>query len=309
MKDYVAQVCTTEADFLGESCRWDEVRQELMWVDQIAGPGYLYRATVDGPKVEVLRRYDLPGSPSAFAPLVGRDDQWIVAMDMALWTMDLEGHLEKLVDLEAPSGEPVHLNDGAADPWGRFWVGSMAYDSAPGRASLYLYDSRRGVSVELDGLTISNGLAWSPRGDTMYFVDSGPGTIFAYDVDAAGSIDRPRVFAQFDVAREGTPDGICGGADGSLWVAVWGGYEVRQYSAAGEFIARVSVETAQPASCALGGPRGSTLYITTARDELSVEQLAREPLAGRLFCAEVAVGGVDLCRFDGSGAQIGGRHG
>ncbi len=305
MKDYVAQVCTTGADFLGESCRWDERRQELMWVDQIAGPGHLYRATADGASVVVVRRYDLPGSPSAFAPFVGREDEWIVAMDMALWSMDLEGRLEKVVEFEGPSGEPVHLNDGSADPWGRFWVGSMAYDAAPGRASLYRYDPRRGVSVELDGLTISNGLAWSPGLDTMYFVDSGPGTIFAYDVDDTGAISRPRVFAQFDVPREGTPDGICVDADGALWVAVWGGYEVRQYSPEGEYVARVAVETAQPASCALGGPRGTTLYITTARDELSDEQLAREPLAGRLFCAEVQVAGLGLCHFDETGGHRG----
>ena len=300
MREYVAQACTTGADFLGESCRWDETRQELMWVDQLAGPGHLYRARADGARVDVQRRYDLPGSISAFAPLRGHRDRWIVAMDMALWTMDIEGALEPLVALERPAGDPVHLNDGAADPWGRFWVGSMANDAAAGRASLYRYDPRRGATTVMDGLTISNGLGWSPSLDTMYFVDSGPGTIFAFDVDDEGEISKQRVFAQFDVPVEGTPDGLCVDVEGALWVAVWGGYEVRRYSPEGDVIARVRVDTAQPSSCALGGANGTTLYITTARDELSEEQLAREELAGRLFCAEVGVQGLSMCHFDES---------
>ena len=297
MIHYESTLCTTGTEYLGESARWDERRGELMWVDQLAGPGFLYRARARGAEVEVVQRYELPGSGSAFAPVRGRDGVWLVAMDMALWTMDVTGDLTLVRRLEAPEGDPVHLNDGAADPWGRFWVGSMADDAAPGRASLYRIHAGE-VSTVLEGLTISNGLGWSPDRRTMYVADSGPGTITAFDLDADGEMTGSRIFADFDVDREGTPDGLCVDVEGGVWVAVWGGYEVRHYAPTGQLLGRVRVPTAQPASCALGGESGTTLYITTAREDLTEEQLAREPLAGRMFASEVGVRGLPLCDVD-----------
>ena len=298
MKEFVADVCSSAPDFLGECCRWDEVHSELMWVNQSSGPGQVYRAMVEGTRVTVVRRYELPGSPSAFAPLSDPDQGWIVAMDQSLVLMDREGSLREVAVPEAHHGRDVHTNDGAADPWGRFWIGSMGNAADDGLGSLYRYDAREGLTTVMEGLTISNGIAWSPDRATMYHVDSGPGTIRAYDVDESGELSSPRVFAQFDVAREGTPDGICLDENGALWVAVWGGYEVRHYSPQAELLGRVRLDTAQPSSCALGGPDGTTLYITTAQEDMSAEQLAAQPHAGRLFCASVGVRGLPLASFD-----------
>ena len=308
MREYVAQVCTTDADFLGECCRWDEVHQELMWVNQSQGPGQMYRATVDGPEVTIVRRYELSGSPSAFAPVAGRDAGWILAMDRSLWWLDVQGGLQELVTPDAGQTTPVHTNDGAADPWGRFWMGTMADDASDGHAHLYRYSAARGLTTIFEGLSISNGIAWSPDQRTMYHVDSGPGTIRAFDVDDHGEISNQRVFAQFDVAREGTPDGLCIDEDGAMWVAVWGGYEVRHYSSQGDLLGRVSLDTAQPSSCTLGGPGGTTLYITTAQEDMSDEQLAAEPHAGRLFYAEVGVRGLVLRTFDTLESRTGEHH-
>ena len=186
MKDYIAQVCNSEPDFLGESCRWDQVHQELLWVNQPAGPGQMYRATVNGPDVCIIRRYDFNGSPSAFAPLAGVDKGWIVAIDRSLWLLERDGELSEVAAPYPAEMVEVHLNDGAADPWGRFWIGSMASDAAAGRGALFRLDAVTGLDTIFEGITISNGIAWSPRGDTMYYVDSGPGTIRAFDVDAEG---------------------------------------------------------------------------------------------------------------------------
>jgi sugar lactone lactonase YvrE len=144
------------------------------------------------------------------------------------------------------------------------------------------------------GATISNGIGWSPDRSVMYYVDSGPGTITSYDVDGTGEISHPRLFAQFDVATEGTPDGLCVDEEGGIWVAVWGGYEVRRYAPSGEVVARVRVPTAQPSCCALGGANATTLYITTAQEDLSSSQLDNEPDAGRLFAVNVGVTGRPL---------------
>jgi sugar lactone lactonase YvrE len=128
----------------------------------------------------------------------------------------------------------------------------------------------------------------------MYYVDSAPGTIHRFDLDEDGNLSNRRLFAQFDQADEGSPDGLCVDSNGNVWVALWGGYEVRQFSSAGEQLATVSISTAQPSSCAIGGANATTLYITTAQEDMTPEILATQHDAGRLFCVDVQVRGQSL---------------
>ncbi|MGH3733886.1 MAG: SMP-30/gluconolactonase/LRE family protein [Acidimicrobiales bacterium] len=292
MDAWIAEPCTTDLFHLGESCRWDEVRQELYWVN--VDSGEFFRADANGPLIKVIRRYDLGGYVTAIAPMEDRRDGWIVARDQSLFALSESGELTELASPEARHGDEVRTNDGAADPWGRYWIGSMAFDAAKGRGSLYTFHESTGLSTLVSGVTISNGIGWSLDHRTMYYVDSGPGTIFIFDVDDVGAIANQRVFTQMDVANEGTPDGLCVDAEGAIWVAVWGGYEVRRYAPSSELIGRVAVATAQPSCCAIGGTNATTLYITTAREDMSREVLEREPEAGRLFCVNVDVAGVSI---------------
>lgn len=292
MEEFLGEPCTTELYELGECCRFDEVRGELSWVDVLSGR--FFRARVRGRDVEIVRTYELGGFVTALAPLEDRAEGWIVAKDQSIFKLSEDGELSELAAPEAHQRAIVRTNDGAADPWGQFWVGSMAFDAAPGRGSLYRFHETSGVKTVLRGVTISNGVGWSPDATTMYYVDSGPGTIKAFELDHFGDLGAERLFASFDVAREGTPDGLCVDRDGSLWVAMWGGYEVRRYSPSGEQQARVALPTAQPSSCAIGGPGGTTLYVTTAQEDMTSEQLAAQPDAGRLFCVDVHVEGLAL---------------
>jgi len=292
VEEFVAQPCTTDLYFLGECCRWDEVRGELYWVD--VHEGHFFRARAEGTKIEILHRYDLDGNVSALSPLVDRSDGWIVAMNQSLWLLGESGQIHEVAQLERDGDHAMLLNDGAADPWGSFWVGSMAVNEEPDRGKVYRFDPSTGARTMLENVTISNGIGWSPDRTTMYYVDSGPGTIHSYDVDSRGEISGPRLFAQFDVAMEGTPDGLCIDNEGFIWVAVWGGYEVRRYAPSGELMARVSVATAQPSCCAIGGANGTTLYITTAQEDLPASRFVDEPDAGRLFAANVGVTGRPL---------------
>jgi sugar lactone lactonase YvrE len=296
VKELVAEACTTDRYFLGECCRWDEVRGELYWVD--VHEGHFFRASADHTSIDVVHRYELGGNVSALAPLANRDDGWIVAMNQSLWLLSVPGQLQEVAQLEDDAS--MMLNDGAADPWGSFWVGSLAADEGPNRGSVYRFSQSTGVRTMFGGVTISNGIGWSPDRTAMYYVDSGPGTIHAYDVDSNGEISHPRLFAQFDTAAEGTPDGLCVDDEGCIWVAVWGGYEVRRYAPTGEVVARVSVATAQPSCCALGGANGTTLYVTTAQEDMSASQLVAEPEAGRLFAVNVGVTGRPLDTYQPS---------
>lgn len=290
MEEFVAEQCTTGRYFLGECCRWDEVRGELYWVD--VHEGHFFRAKADHTTIEVVQRYDLDGNVASLAPLADRSDGWIVAMNRSLWLLGESGQLREVVQLEGDA--TMLLNDGAADPWGSFWVGSLAADEGIGRGSVYRYGQSTGAQTMFGDVTISNGIGWSPDRSALYYVDSGPGTILTYDVDGRGDISHPRLFAQFDTATEGTPDGLCIDSEGFIWVAVWGGYEVRRYAPTGELAARVSVPTAQPSSCAIGGANGTTLYITTAREDLPATVLDNEPDAGRLYAVNVGVTGRPL---------------
>ena len=291
MRELKARPCTTELYELGESCRWDDVRGELYWVDILSGR--FFRATADDARVDIVSEYHVEGFVSAVAPLSDRDCGWIVAENQSISLLDERGALRELSRPEAHREKVVRMNDGAADPWGRFWVGSMAFDSSPGQGNLYRYHESTGAEVVLGGTTISNGLGWSPDCSAMYYVDSGPATLSVFALDPAGEISSRRVLVQFD-KREGEPDGLCVDADGAIWVALWGGYQVRRYSPDGQLLARVDLPTAQPSSCAIGGSNATTLYVTTAREDMTESALAVEPDAGRLFCVDVGVPGLPL---------------
>jgi sugar lactone lactonase YvrE len=292
VQEFVAKPCSTDQYFLGECCRWDDGRGELYWVDILSGR--FFRAKADATAVTITRTYQLAGSVAALAPMENRSDGWIVALDQSLVFLNEAGELREVAEPEGHHAPRVRLNDGAADPWGRFVVGSMASDESEGQGSLYRFHESSGTELLLGDVTVSNGLGWSPDQRTMYYVDSGPGTISTFDVDGNGALSNRQLFAQFDSEREGSPDGLCVDRNGDLWVAFWGGYEVRQFSSAGEQLARVSLNTAQPSSCAIGGANGTTLYITTAQEDMSSETLAHEPDAGRLFCVDVQVEGLPI---------------
>jgi sugar lactone lactonase YvrE len=289
MEEFVAKACTTDLYELGECCRWDDVRGELNWVD--VPTGRFFRARADGETIDVVRTYEVGGTLTSLAPLENRHDGWIVAMNQSISMLNESGELRELASPEARQASEVRMNDGVADPWGRFWVGSMAFDESEGRGSLYRFHESSGAVTMLDDVTISNGLGWSPDQRTMYYVDSGPGTLYAFDVDEQGEISNQHPFVQFDVATEGAPDGLCVDEEGAIWVAIWGGYEVRRFSPDGEQLARVEISTAQPSCCSIGGANGTTLYVTTAREDMAQEVLDREPGAGRLFSVDVHVAG------------------
>jgi sugar lactone lactonase YvrE len=295
MREYVATPCTTDLYELGESCRWDEVRGELYWVDVYTGR--FFRARANGTNIDILATYQVDGTITAVAPFELRSDGWIVGMNQSIAHLGESGEVHERSRPESHNAPDVRTNDGAADPWGRFWLGSMANDSAEGRGSLFRYHEASGTETILVNVTISNGIGWSPDERTMYYIDSGPGTISAFDVTDMGETSNRRVFAQLNVDHEGAPDGLCVDAEGAIWVAAWGGYQVRRYSPNGELLARVALSTAQPSSCAIGGANATTLYITTAREDMSEDLLEREGDAGRIFCVDVGVAGLPLAPY------------
>ena len=188
------------------------------------------------------------------------------------------------IDTEPAGGR---MNDGKCDPAGRFWAGTL-HGGVTGAAALHRLDPDGLVHTVLTGLTVSNGLGWSPDGRTMYHVDTPTGGVDAYDYDLdTGRLARRR---RLVTVQRGKPDGLTVDADGGLWVALWGGWAVQRFTPDGRLDRTVDVPVERVTSCGFGGDDLGTLYITTAGR--GVPDPAREPHAGGIFAVDPAVPGL-----------------
>jgi sugar lactone lactonase YvrE len=268
-----------EPGLLSEGPRWDEGRQELLWVD-ILGRGF-HRATLadDGAPGQV-RTMALDRHVGAVAPVAGGG--YVLAAGEGFLLVDEAGSVSELAQPEAGRAD-VRMNDGACDPQGRLWAGTMAYDESPGAGTLYRLELDGRCSTVLSGLTISNGIGCSPDGATMYLGDSATGLVAAFDFDGAtGAISARRTLVHIDGAGM-APDGLTVDEQGDIWVAMYGGWSVNRYGPDGSLRATVDIPAAQATSCAFGGGDRRTLFVTTGRQGLGEAELVHQPDAGRVF--------------------------
>ena len=277
---------------LGECPVWSVAEQALYWVD-INAPA-LHRfdpATGDDTAMA------MPESIGCFA--LRSQGGFVVALRGGIWLAGPDGTLERKI-ADAPY-DPAHhrFNDGRCDPQGRFWAGSMNEQRDADSAALVRVDRDHRVTLVLRDMMISNGLAWSPDGRTMYHTDTPTRTIHAYDFDAASGLpSHRRVLAHFAEATH-RPDGGAVDSEGCYWTAFYGGGTVARLSPAGAVLAEFPVPAQCPTMCAFGGPDLKTLYVTSARQFRSDEELTRLPLSGGLFAMAVAVPGLPEPAFAG----------
>jgi sugar lactone lactonase YvrE len=267
---------------LSEGPRWHQERQELLWVDILGKQVHRGRVGEDG-GLEVLTTMYLDRHVGAVAP--AESGGYVVAAGQGYVYISPDGELRDLAQPEA-GNTGVRMNDGACDAQGRFWAGTVAYDETPGAAALYRLELDGTTTTMLTGLTISNGIGWSPGGATMYLNDSGSADVFAFDFDGpTGAVSGRRTLVH--IAKPGVvPDGLTVDEEGGIWVALWGGGAVRRYLPDGSLAETVELPVERPTSCAFGGPDRSTLFVTSARADLSDEALAQQPHAGHVFAIE-----------------------
>ncbi len=281
---------------LGEGPVWDERAGLLYWVDILG---------------RAVHRFD-PGT--------GEDASFAVPQPVGALCLDPAGGLvlaladgfarcgpdggglERIGRTEA--GAPfrvedpaVRFNDGKADAAGRFYAGTMAWNERDPIGALYVLEADETVRLVLEGVAVSNGLAWSADGRALFYVDSPTGRVDRFDVDpGTGALTGRRV--AFEIPRSaGVPDGMAMDATGCLWIALWDGSGVCRYSPSGECLARVDVPVSRPTSVAFGGAGRTELFVTTARIGLSDRVLEVEPLSGGLFRCAVGVAGAPVGRF------------
>jgi sugar lactone lactonase YvrE len=277
---------------LGEGPVWDQGAARLIWVDILGNVVHRFDpATGKDVTLDVGRRVGAAALREQGGLVLAVEDGFAL-VDRG-WTG---------VELVAPVGadDPaIRFNDGKADPDGRFWAGTLAYDGSVGAASLYRLGPDRRVEEILSAVTISNGLAWSSDRRTMYFIDSPTQGVDAFDYHPeSGSIENRRRVIDLPEA-DGMPDGMTIDAEGCLWVALWGGWSVRRYRTDGRLDRVVELPTAHVTSCTFGGPDLQDLYVTSARDGLTEDDVARQRYAGAVFRCATGVAGTLPDRFAG----------
>jgi sugar lactone lactonase YvrE len=282
---------------LSEGPRWHEERQELLWVDILGRKVHRGTLASDG-ALERVETMTIDRHVGAVAPVIGGG--YMLAAGRGFLFIDEDGSVRELAQPAAGSGD-VRMNDGACDPLGRFWAGTMAYDESPGGGALYRLELDGRATTVLTGLTISNGIGWSPDGRTMYLNDSGTGCVDAFGFDgSSGAISDRRTLVRVDEPGA-APDGLTVDEDGGIWVALWNGGAVHRYAPDGALLARVELPVQRPTSCAFGGQRRDILFVTSARTELDEGALARQPHAGRVFAIEgLGVRGLPCMPYRGS---------
>jgi len=274
---------------LGEGPLWDAERQVLHWVDI-----YNRRVHTFDPATAADTFIELDTLVSGV--FLGDCGHLILAQEHGLGQLNLTTkQVTPIVAIESDRPDN-RLNDGRCDGQGRFWIGTMNNDEQP-LANLYRYD-RDGTLQQMEtGLSVSNGLGWSPDGSRFYLTDTPRQIIYAYRFEAErGTISDRRPF--IDLTHESFyPDGLTVDAAGCLWVAMWNGSCVIRFDPQGREMQRIPLPVPLVTACTFGGLHLTDLYITTASAGMSQAELKQYYQAGDLFCLSTDIQGLpsDRC--------------
>ena len=283
-------VVVESGDRLGEVPLWSPSRRVLYWID-VRKPA-LYCWAPDTGRVRAL---PLPEPVGSFCE-TGRC-RLLLALKSGLYFMDPDsGALQAWFDPE-PQLPGNRLNDGKCDRQGRFWVGSMNDGDRLPTGTLYSVRGDGRAAGHVSGITIPNSLAWSPDGKKMYFADTPARRILVYDFDPDDGVPaNPRTFVDL-AGHPGRPDGATVDAEGCLWSALVHAGQVVRYTPQGREDRVITLPVTGVTSCAFGGARMETLFVTTATQGLSEQALREQPLAGALFAVDAGVSGIGETPF------------
>lgn len=271
---------------LGEGPAWDAKSQTLYWVD------ILGKRVYDNDHVLV----ELDDTIGCLAPRQNGN----LLLGMRSSFADLEpdsGKLTVLASLSEPANNRV--NDGKCDPAGRFLAGTMDMNEKDASGSLYSFDGNK-VTRLLNGVRISNGLAWSMDHKMLYFIDTPTREVKVFDYDAAaGQIAGARTAVAIPESL-GWPDGMTADTDGNLWIAMWGGAQVTRWDPrSGRLLEQIPIPALQSSSCVFGGQDMNELYVTSARVGMTETELNKYPLSGSLFKVTTSTVGMRTFEFSG----------
>ena len=267
---------------LGEGPFWDSKRSRLHWVDIIGKK--IISQNLDGSNIHAL---EVDGNPGCV--VLSDDGTMVAGVDNQISSLDGDGNLLRVL-ADTNEGSGLRFNDGKCDPSGRFWVGSMDRKEKNKLGSLYSWNSIEGLVNREQGVTVSNGMGWSPDNSLFYYIDSPTREVSVYDFDlSTGSINNKRRFISFS-EEDGFPDGMTIDNEGRLWIAFWGGSKIMCVNPDSKAIEEVvSFPVSKITSCAFGGEKMDKLFITSAKVQVNEKD---EPMAGKTFVVSLGVKGL-----------------
>lgn len=286
-----AEILYRHDAYVGEAPVWDPRVGRLIWVDI---PNNHVFST--DPSTGETSRRELDRAVGVVLPRAAGG--YVAALQDGFYALPDEGAPELIAAVEADD-PTTRFNDGETDPQGRLWAGTMGWEAEPAAGSLYRLDVDGTVTRMVEGVTISNGLGWSPDGTIMYYVDTPTLRVDCFDFDPlTGDIAHRREFVTIRHGG-GRPDGLTVDSEGAVWVATWPGHGVHRYLPDGSLDAVIPLPVSNVSSIELGGPDLRDAFITTAWELLSEDEHAAQPLAGSLFRTRVDVPGQPRVPFAG----------
>ncbi|MCU7366199.1 SMP-30/gluconolactonase/LRE family protein [Pantoea stewartii] len=291
MTHRVKNVLPLQAE-LAECPLWS-VQEQVLWCVDILAPA--------------IHRFDpASGELSTFPQAeevgcIGLREQGgiIAALRSGVWLLDEQGKPQKKVADNPGIAGKSRFNDGRVDPWGNFWCGSLWEPQDKNGGLLCRVTPDLTLEVKARDIKISNGVAFSPDRQWMYHSDTPNEVLYRYPLDAQGEPGQREIFRRFD-ARGGLPDGAAVDSEGYYWSALFdGGRVVRIDSHDGEIVDEITLPVKWPTMVTFGGSDLKTLFITSSRENLSEEDLARYPQSGDIFAVDVDVAGMEEPRFRG----------
>ena len=280
---------TDSISFHGEGPVWWEQTKEIRFLDMLSGDvlavdksGNHRRLPVGAEVVACIRPRKNGGA------IVAR------TRDVALCEN------EDLSDLKTITGDFIdaskRFNEGGCDPHGRFYIGNMSWQKKIGTSQMYrISPGADSPEPVLDGLTTSNGIAFSPDGTLAYYNDTETMVTSVFDYTFEGGLQNRRDFARYRDG-EGRPDGLCVDAEGGVWIAMHRAGHIRRYDPEGRLSERIDLPVTMATAVGFGGNDLSILFVTTSRNDVANGD---EPAAGALFAEKIGVKGLEPLPFDG----------
>lgn len=290
METSVEPVFDVAAD-LGEGPLWVPDEQAFYWIDVTQRTVWRHDTTTGK-----TQSFAVSGMPGCIARR--QKGGLIAAFRTGLSFVNLESGEETKIPAPIDFGKE-RFNDGKCDRRGRFFAGTMDKTMKEAIGALYRVDADLTVTRVAEGIRLSNGLGWSPDNRTLYHCDSRPGYVYAYDYDIeTGALENRRIHIDF-TASDAHPDGCTVDAEGGLWIAEVGAWTVGRYDAQGKRMGGIQLPVKRVSSVMFGGADLDTLYITTMRYNLTPDEAAAQPLAGKVFTAMPGVAGLPEPTFAG----------
>ncbi|WP_144756913.1 SMP-30/gluconolactonase/LRE family protein [Curtobacterium pusillum] len=272
---------------LAESIVWDPAAQRLRWADITLGT--LNTADARG---ALESSVPLPPPLASFQPRAAGG--FVAALGDVVVVTDAEGSVEREIARVQHAGPGLRFNEGKCDPFGRFLVGSMNLTTGEPDGALYSIEADGATRLLRGGFGVTNGMEWSDDGTVMYVTDTSASTIYRAPYGADGELGELEPFVV-----GAAHDGLVRDDEGCFWSAIYGGGRVERYGADGSHLETVELPAPNVTSVAFGGPDMSTLFVATARENLTEEQLRAHPHSGAVFAVPTRVHGFPANTFSG----------